>query len=450
MKDLCSPPLPPIRPIHYLGSKVSMLDAISETVAELCPPSGTVCDLFSGSATVAAHLGQRWAMLAADIQEYARTLAAALLLGPGALRPEQLRLTPAALPRDVQRAIDALIAAEDEALRQASAGAPEQLCALMEAGAVERFSSGDAAPDAALRPLLQALASALQQAPAETMPRALVTRYFGGLYFSWSQAAQLDALLAAAHALPSPSREFYLAAVLATASDVVNTVGKQFAQPIKPRDGKGRIKRHLVSQTVRDRSLQIEPIFSSWCARLLSGVSPRGGHTALRGDYRQILEDRSLRFDVVYADPPYTRDHYSRFYHVLETMARYDEPDISTTRIRTGGVSRMGRPMYRDDRHQSPFSIKSQAHAAFRGLFAGIAARGIPLVLSYSPWNEEKKNRPRMVSQAQLLSIARESFSRVELRSLAGTRHSKFNRRERNVDVDINAEILVVCAEPRR
>ncbi len=83
---------------------------------------------------------------------------------------------------------------------------------------------------------------------------------------------------------------------------------------------------------------------------------------------------RSDAFDgvrLVYADPPYTKDHYSRYYHVYETLYRYDFPDS------------VGQGRYRSDRVPSQFSILSMAEHAFGGLFAAIASRGLPLILSY-------------------------------------------------------------------
>jgi adenine-specific DNA-methyltransferase len=73
----------------------------------------------------------------------------------------------------------------------------------------------------------------------------------------------------------------------------------------------------------------------------------------------------------VYADPPYTKDHYSRYYHVYETLYRYDYPDS------------VGQGRYRADRQPSQFSIMSTAVGAFEDLFDAVAARGLPLVLSY-------------------------------------------------------------------
>jgi serine protease Do len=95
---------------------------------------------------------------------------------------------------------------------------------------------------------------------------------------------------------------------------------------------------------------------------------------------------------VVYADPPYTRDHYSRFYHVLETMARGDDPQVSL--VRSGGRTSLSRGIYRRDRHQSPFCIRSEVAGAFTTLFRSTRVRDLPLSLSYSPSPNGTPSRP--------------------------------------------------------
>lgn len=75
---------------------------------------------------------------------------------------------------------------------------------------------------------------------------------------------------------------------------------------------------------------------------------------------------------IVYADPPYQFVHYSRFYHALETLVRYDYPN----------VEHKGR--YREDRHQSPFCIRTKVKGAFTKLFSKVYEKDATLVLSYS------------------------------------------------------------------
>lgn len=74
---------------------------------------------------------------------------------------------------------------------------------------------------------------------------------------------------------------------------------------------------------------------------------------------------------IVYADPPYTKDHYSRMYHVLETMYLYDYPDSL-------GAGRM-----RSDRFRSGFSVKTEVEASFVAMVSAVRSRGADLLLSY-------------------------------------------------------------------
>ncbi len=86
----------------------------------------------------------------------------------------------------------------------------------------------------------------------------------------------------------------------------------------------------------------------------------------MKADYKEALINLSDDVRVVYADPPYTRDHYSRFYHGLETLSLRDFPTISKTKI--GGRERLSRGLYREQREQSDFCIRSKAPKAFEEL----------------------------------------------------------------------------------
>ena len=278
-------------------------------------------------------------------------------------------------------------------------------------------------------------------------PQSVVTRHFGGVYFSWKQAIHLDSLLAQVHSLNSQMRDHLLAAVLAAASNVVCTVGKHFAQPLKPYDTNSKPKHHIVRQALRDRSMSVLDSFETWIQRFnnLGRERLQCEHRAIRADYRDILSDTNVEFDAVYADPPYTRDHYSRYYHVLETMSLRDDPEVSTTKIHAGESPRVSRGIYRADRYQSPFCIKSKAASAFEELCKGVSNRQIPLIISYSPYKQDTKNRPRLLSVDELLEIASRHFSKVGYIPVENVSHSKFNLAARNVEVRNHAEILVSC-----
>ena len=84
-----------------------------------------------------------------------------------------------------------------------------------------------------------------------------------------------------------------------------------------------------------------------------------------------MLYKRNERPAIIYADPPYTSDHYSRYYHLYETLLLYDYPSSEAT----------GR--YRPDRFFSRYSIKTEVEAAMDRLIADCAKIGSRLVLSY-------------------------------------------------------------------
>jgi adenine-specific DNA methylase len=157
----------------------------------------------------------------------------------------------------------------------------------------------------------------------------------------------------------------------------------------------------------------------------------------------KFLQSSDLDCRVVYADPPYTRDHYSRFYHVLETMALRDDPKISTNTAH--GKTVLSRGIYRQDRHQSPFCIRSEAPAAFEELFERVAKRGVPLVLSYSPYASEKNAHPRVMTMDAITRLARSHFRSVNVDSVGAFFHSRLNRSDLNKDISYEAEFLLIC-----
>ncbi len=440
---------PDFRIVNYLGSKLRLLGPIKSAVGRVAPPGGAVCDLFAGSGAVSVALATDWTVTAADIQEYSRVLCSALLnpvSDTGRSQSELLtRASCSQLGRSLREALSDLVAYERACLRSSEAGDMEGLCDLMEHGSLLSAAAGGTASSERLGILMEDALARLRHRHLDEGAETVVTRHFGGTYFSWEQAIELDVLLAEVHAMDALSRDYFLAAVLAVASDAVNTIGKHFAQPVRPRSGDGRPKRHLVRKTVRDRSVDVIDAYRGWLHRLASLPRSSVRHESLRGDFRDVLADSRLRFDAVYADPPYTRDHYSRFYHVLETMCLHDEPDVSTTMIRADGEAKQSRGSYRADRHQSPFCIKSQAPGAFDDLCRGVRARSIPLVLSYSPFKAAAGNRPRLLTVDQLLDITRRHFAHVALETVGGVAHNKFNLASRNVDVDYDAEVLFIC-----
>lgn len=86
-------------------------------------------------------------------------------------------------------------------------------------------------------------------------------------------------------------------------------------------------------------------------------------------DANKLVEE--LNGDILYLDPPYNSRQYAPNYHLLETISKYDYPEIH-------GVTGM-RPY---DDLKSPFCIKSEVADAFENLIS--KAKFSNIVMSYS------------------------------------------------------------------
>lgn len=114
--------------------------------------------------------------------------------------------------------------------------------------------------------------------------------------------------------------------------------------------------------------------------------------------FQQVLPE--LTADLIYADPPYNSRQYLPNYHILETIARYDYPEIhGKTGIRNYG-----------ENEKSDFCIKSRVDGAFRALIEGADVRSV--VISY--------NSEGLLQAKVLESICRDyardnTFRRIEI-----------------------------------
>lgn len=89
---------------------------------------------------------------------------------------------------------------------------------------------------------------------------------------------------------------------------------------------------------------------------------------AYNDDSMNLLD--KLEGDILYLDPPYTKNDYATQYHILETVVKYDEPEIK-------GISGL-----RQDRFKSTFNNKFKAYVDFEKIIA--EANFEHIIISYS------------------------------------------------------------------
>ncbi len=80
-----------------------------------------------------------------------------------------------------------------------------------------------------------------------------------------------------------------------------------------------------------DAYIQKEPIYKTLKLSLIEPISTKK-ISIYRTDANSLV--RKIKADVVYIDPPYNSRQYSRFYHILENLVKWDQPQLFGTALK--------------------------------------------------------------------------------------------------------------------
>ncbi|MBV4427340.1 DNA adenine methylase [Clostridium tyrobutyricum] len=436
------------RSINYLGSKFRLLPQIKELIDYVDKSQGKVCDLFAGSGMVSRYLSMYRSVMACDIQEYSCVLTKAQIL-PIEDKIDATQFAEKCMnskyANDFFEVMSEIIVYEQECFDKAKSGVVEFLYEIIEKGSLISYEKqGEKYISDKLESVLKRTINKMKNKGWLESTDSMLTRYYGGIYFSYYQTIVMDILSHEIFKYNGIKKDILLAALISTASEIVNTVGKQFAQPLKVRDKEHKLKKSLYKKIQKDRTLDTVLIYIKWLKYYLDLPKSNKNNLVLRGNFDDALdklEEENVK--IVYADPPYTRYHYSRYYHVLESICLRDNPEISITY--SNGLSKLSRGIYRNDRYQSEFSIKTKAEKAFEELFKKICKLNIPLILSYSPFEPSQAVTPRLQTIEQLVNKAKEYFNYVEVVSPGKFKHNKLNTVKNNLEASDEAELLILC-----
>lgn len=438
-----------VKSVHYLGSKTRMLTSIKKYIDELNPDNGRVCDLFCGSGVVSEYLVQNYDVLAVDIQNYSKVYCEARLTGG----VQEINYNK--IETDIKHSVvrennlkdyKPILDYEGKCRKALNSGILEPMYEIIEKGCLYAYLENLEYVDSALSPALEKAFSDAKKNIGTRLESidSVFVRYYGGLYFSYKQAIDIDAIASYAFEQLEPLKSKMLAALMGAVTDVVNTVGKQFAQPLKVKNKDGSLKKNLAHKIKSDRDLNVFEQFNTWMSYYMERPRTEHKFKVVCDDYINVLKNlKPGDVKVVYADPPYTRYHYSRYYHILETLCLHDAPKISTTF--PNGKGGLSRAVYRNDRHQSSFCIKSKAPQAFDELFKYVHEAQASVVLSYSPFDANSGATPRLLSIEGIVDIARKYYQNVEVVSPGQFMHSRFNRQDNNYEINYEAERLIIC-----
>ena len=149
----------------------------------------------------------------------------------------------------------------------------------------------------------------------------------------------------------------------------------------------------------------------------------------------KIFEEARRGVIGYYADPPYTAQQYSRFYHLLESYASPNHIQL----MQQNNQPTQGLIPPRQDRHQSRFSKKGTIHDAFVDLIDLSIECDANLAISYST---PRLMIARMMSLTELVELLQSSFEVDEIRF--DHQYREFNKAELSDKAEA-LDVLLLC-----
>jgi len=332
-----------------------MADHVRDAVVGLAP-SGRVVDLFSGMGSVAESLADTASVVTNDALSFTAAVSRARFTG----------ISRSTSPTDAIARIEAaFLSRRDELNAKYQKQLETEASALADRDDLSEYMA--TALHVGNSPKLAAAARRAAESSGSSHYE-LATLYFSAGYLGLAQAIEVDALRWAIDSdTVVAERDWLLAGWLAACSILVNAPGHT-AQFLKPTTeaAAARITR-IWRRSVWD---ELEGALAS--VAQVGSEAWRAENEVRIGEALDLVAGGGLRdVGAIYADPPYTKDQYSRYYHMYETLYRYDYPSSS------------GAGRNRSDRFTTGFSLRSEVVASFHDLCRNVSRMHVPLILSY-------------------------------------------------------------------
>lgn len=368
------------RSAHYMGSKQSLAPFIGEIVRGRIPVNASILDLMCGSGAATGFFSRTWRTIASDVQRFSRLLA--LVQGGGFSVEKARQLIERVLPiahdhfAELERIYAADVAFEDRALSSELDEAFERDYAAWVMN-FRQLSGANVMSDPPGKEI------ALRRENPRLRPYMLFSSYYANLFFGVRQSLEIDSLRFAIDQVNDlEDRNWALGVLICAVSACADNYGGHFAQPrVKVENAKEILGKLHKTQLMRSLS-----VFQEFSARLLSlaeeSETVRFPVTTLDGPWPSAIEEATHHFGrgelLVYLDPPYTREEYSRYYHVLETLVLYNYPIVSGRALvpEKGG----------QNRYSSEFFTRIPANAARNVsiILTKCLSSGWPVLWSYA------------------------------------------------------------------
>lgn len=405
------------KPIQYLGAKTRVLDTIVSECRRLYKKDSYVVDLFSGSSLVSQALYlNNMPVIANDVMTFCSDISACLLNVAKTI--DSVSLLKDAIKGISTYKIDSIFI---EPFKEYIDNEERLIRAKDLQGLKELYSQLPIISNETVEPSEQVkyIRENIGKEAFKSAP--LITNYYSGSYFGISQSIRLDAIRCYIEQCFIKNRDPWvytalLTALYSTLSTIVHSAGKHFAQPIGITDfDKNKITNVRLFE---NRSYDVDQLFISFLKEIMAKTEKQKAllpcisicYNVQEKCFESLLDDKNI--SVIYADPPYTAQQYSRFYHIPEVVRSYKYPQLQQHR---GHITQ---GLYPDGKFKSDFCSKTRAKDAFRTVFKFVEKTQCSFILSYSESKKEVTGNERMVTRNDILTIAKELIPNYKVKQL--------------------------------
>jgi adenine-specific DNA-methyltransferase len=242
--------------------------------------------------------------------------------------------------------------------------------------------------------MLDALVNRFNDIDSDKLEENYFSQNFGGKYFSFAAAKKIGYIRTRIEKMKVKlsKKEYYilLSSLIYSVDRIANTVGHYDA--------------YFKGKKIAHEYFQMKLIKSS----------PLKSVDIYREDSNDLV--KKLRTDIVYIDPPYNSRQYSRFYHLLENLVKWEKPKLYGVALKpeTENVSSY---------------CKVSAKSSFEMLINDIKAKYI--VVSYNNTYKSKSNSSK---NKITLEEIKEILDKKGNTEIFDKRHNYFNAGKTNFD----------------
>lgn len=381
-----------IHVMKYMGSKRELLPDIREEIDKVAKTGDGILDIFAGTGSVGLYLKDKYNIVSNDIQNYSSVICDGLITS-----------SSIELDFDIESALKSIKKNFNKNKKKLAEMFPETLALSNSFVAVEKKGWSDSQRKKYIK-FVESFSSPLNNFKGKTeeqdrlynefaargkkvkLPYLQTMFLFAETYFSTEQTMDIDSVRYAIDKVfenKAVEKNMALSALIYSHSYCSSGTG-HFAMFRDLKDVKS------INDVFLYRDKSVWDYFERKFREIVEfhEYNSKRKHLAVSMDFEELLEDKKLakKYKVIYADPPYSFVHYSRFYHATESLVRYDYmiPKFK------------GR--YRTDRHQSPFCQRLNVEEAFNKLIQSASENSKVLVLSYADTG--------MISLSNILKLA--------------------------------------------